>query len=126
MIHKKDKCPINRQIIRPWAYNSLKRSRWNTVVQYISNNYIVLVIMSLINLQALRFNKDYNLIDRLNSIFALFWCLLSVSFPVIMSVIYCRTIKNRKERRKLSEKDLEAYKSRTEKFDYLIVDLENR
>jgi hypothetical protein len=110
MIHHKDRFFINRLYIRPWAVRGLKNALFNSAVDFINRNYIVLTMMSLINIHNLRLSEAYLMTEKVNSIFAIIWCTLSVCYPFVMCILYCVTVKEGKK-----------YKSR---FDSLLRDID--
>jgi hypothetical protein len=87
----------------------LHHAQWNSIIEYLSNNYMVLVMMSMINIYSLKLSADFLLVERFNSSFALICLFVLISFPLGMSLIYCRSIKSRRQVRKLPEPKQKAY-----------------
>ena len=104
----------------------LHHAQWNSIIEYLSNNYMVLVMMSMINIYSLKLSADFLLVERFNSSFALICLFVLISFPLGMSLIYCRSIKSRRQVRKLPEPKQKAYIQKMSRVNALILKIDTQ
>ena len=72
--------------------NGLKGLFWNGIINFIDQSYLILLMMSLINVNDLRLGTNYSTIENFTSTLALLWILLAATFPFVIILFYNRKI----------------------------------
>ncbi len=62
--------------------------------QFICQNYLVLVLMSMIGLKDLRLDSSYTNSERFNSVFALLIFAICILYPIFIAALYAYKIKS--------------------------------
>lgn len=66
---------------------------YNDNIDFVNQGYLVLTLMSMINLTDLRLSSDYSVSEIYNSLFALTWFIFALIFPFFIVAFYNYKIK---------------------------------
>lgn len=77
-----------RFYIRRKIQHYLDAFYWNGFIQFIDQNYLFFVVMSMIGLFDLRLGPEYTATERYNSVLAILMMVFLVLFPFIIAIAY--------------------------------------
>jgi hypothetical protein len=77
-----------RFYIRRKIQNYLDNFYWNGFIQFIDQNYLFFVVMSMIELFDLRLGSEFTVTERYNSVFAILMIVFLALFPFIIAIVY--------------------------------------